>query len=145
MADDRNQLAPSQTIGHYKILSLLGRGGMGEVYLAEDATLGRNVALKLLPADFTNDINRVHRFQQEARAASKLNHPNIVTIHEVGQVDHRHFIAIEFIDGETLRYAPFPASASSVRRGPVRCRDHSQRASGPSRAALPPIVTSSCA
>ena len=103
MADDSNQLAPRQTIGHYKIVSLLGRGGMGEVYLVEDATLGRNVALKLLPADFTNDINRVHRFQQEARAASKLNHPNIVTIHEVGQVDHRHFIATEFIDGETLR------------------------------------------
>ena len=103
VADDRNQLAPRQIIGHYKILSLLGTGGMGEVYLAEDATLGRNVALKLLPADFTNDMNRVHRFQQEARAASKLNHPNIVTIHEVGQVDHTHFIATEFIDGETLR------------------------------------------
>ena len=103
VAHDQNQFAAGLTIGHYKIVSQLGIGGMGEVYLAEDTTLGRKVALKLLPADVTRDIDRVRRFHQEARAASALNHPNIVTIHEVGQVNHRHLIATEFIDGETLR------------------------------------------
>jgi serine/threonine-protein kinase len=76
---------------------------MGEVYLAEDSRLGRKVALKLLSAEFTKDEDRVRRFQQEARAASALNHPNIITIFEIGQVDSSHFIATEFIDGETLR------------------------------------------
>ena len=103
VASDQNELAAGQQMGHYQIVSQLGVGGMGEVYLAEDTTLGRKVALKLLPVDFTRDIDRVRRFQQEARAVSALNHPNIVTIHEVGQVDHRQFIATEFIDGETLR------------------------------------------
>jgi serine/threonine-protein kinase len=77
---------------------------MGEVYLAEDGRLGRKVALKLLSADFTRDVDRVRRFQQEARAASALNHPNIITIFEIGQVDSSHFIATEFIDGSTLRH-----------------------------------------
>jgi serine/threonine-protein kinase len=90
-------------MGHYKIISTLGVGGMGEVYLAKDSRLGRMIALKLLPTSFTQDTERVRRFQQEARAASALNHPNIITIHEVGQIDERHFIATEFIDGETLR------------------------------------------
>lgn len=90
-------------ISHYKVLSLVGSGGMGEVYLAEDTRLGRRVALKLLPEDLANDEQRVGRLQQEARAASNLNHPNILTIHEIGQVDSRHFIATEFIDGDTLR------------------------------------------
>jgi eukaryotic-like serine/threonine-protein kinase len=104
VADEQNELAAGQIIGHYQIVSQLGVGGMGEVYLAEDATLGRKVALKLLPADFTRDIDRLRRFQQEARAASGLNHPNIITIYEIGQVDDRHFIATEFIDGDTLRF-----------------------------------------
>ena len=90
-------------IAHYQVLSLLGAGGMGEVYLAEDTRLGRRVALKLLPEDLATNERRVTRFQQEARAASNLNHPNILTIHEIGEVDSRHFIATEFIDGETLR------------------------------------------
>jgi len=90
-------------ISHYKVLSLVGSGGMGEVYLAEDTGLGRRVALKLLPEDLARDGQRVNRLQQEARAISNLNHPNILTIHEIGQVDSRHFIATEFIDGETLR------------------------------------------
>ncbi|HEX8337888.1 MAG TPA: serine/threonine-protein kinase, partial [Pyrinomonadaceae bacterium] len=90
-------------VGPYKILSLLGAGGMGEVYLAEDARLDRRVALKLLPAEFTRDPERVRRFEREARAASALNHPNIVTIHEVGQSDGAHFIAAEFVEGRTLR------------------------------------------
>jgi eukaryotic-like serine/threonine-protein kinase len=103
VADEQNELAAGQTVGHYRIVSQLGMGGMGEVYLAEDTKLGRQVALKLLPNEFTRDTDRVRRFQQEARAASALNHPNIVTIHEMGQVDDRRFIATEFIDGETLR------------------------------------------
>jgi eukaryotic-like serine/threonine-protein kinase len=92
-----------QRIGHYQILSLLGAGGMGEVYLAEDQSLRRKVALKLLPGRFTQEADRVRRFEQEARAASALNHPNILTIHEIGQVDGRHYLVTEFIDGQTLR------------------------------------------
>src|SRR5581483_9691845 len=90
-------------IGHYQVLSLLGAGGMGEIYLARDTRLGRKLALKLLPAQFTRDADRLRRFEQEARAASALNHPNIITIHEIGQTGDLHFIATEFIDGQTLR------------------------------------------
>src|SRR3989440_3720478 len=92
-----------KTIGHYRITALLGSGGMGEVYLAQDSVLGRKVALKLLPASLTQNTDRLRRFEQEARAASALNHPNIVTIHEIGNDDSFHFIAQEFIDGVTLR------------------------------------------
>ena len=77
---------------------------MGEVYLAEDTRLDRRVALKLLPAAFTKHADRVRRFIQEAKAASALNHPNIITIYEIGEADGKHFIAAEFIDGQTLRY-----------------------------------------
>ena len=93
----------TRTIDHFQILSLLGRGGMGEVYLAQDIRLGRKVALKLLPAEFTADVDRVRRFVKEAKAASALNHPNILTVHEIGQVDGAHYIVTEFIDGQTLR------------------------------------------
>ena len=95
-------------IRHYKILSQLGRGGMGEVYLAEDQTLGRRIALKLLTAEFTQDRDRVRRFEQEAKAASALNHPNIVTIHEIGMAEDGagrvYYIASEFIEGQMLRH-----------------------------------------
>ena len=93
----------SQVLSHYKVLHKIGSGGMGEVYLAEDTTLRRQVALKLLPAHLTGDRERLRRFQQEARAASALNHPNILTIHEVDQADGFHFIVTEFIEGKTLR------------------------------------------
>jgi predicted Ser/Thr protein kinase/roadblock/LC7 domain-containing protein len=91
------------TVGPYKIMADLGKGGMGEVYLAEDTRLRRKVALKLLPSEFTRDAARVRRFEQEARAASALNHPNIITIHEIGEANGAHYIATEFIDGQTLR------------------------------------------
>ena len=96
-------LKPGQFVSHYQILSLLGEGGMGRVYLAEDTKLKRKVSLKFLSHTFTEDRERIHRFEQEARAISALNHPNILTIHEVGEADGSRFIAAEFIDGETLR------------------------------------------
>jgi TolB-like protein/tetratricopeptide (TPR) repeat protein len=96
-------LSPGQRFGHYDEISPLAEGGMGQVYLATDARLGRKVALKLLPSAYTGDAERVRRFGQEARAASALNHPNIVTIHEIGETDSLHFIATEYVDGVTLR------------------------------------------
>jgi eukaryotic-like serine/threonine-protein kinase len=96
-------LTRSDLPDRYSIISFLGVGGMGEVYLAEDTKLGRKVALKTLPAEFTNDKERLRRFHHEARAASALNHPNLLTIHEIGSEAGAHFIAAEFIDGETLR------------------------------------------
>ncbi len=90
-------------ISHYRILSKLGAGGMGEVYLAQDTKLDRKVALKVLPAGVAADQDRMRRFIQEAKTASALNHPNIITIHEIDLTDSIHFIATEFIDGETLR------------------------------------------
>src|SRR5207302_7373615 len=90
-------------LGRYKICAQLGAGGMGEVYLAQDTILGRKVALKILSAEFAAHPDRMKRFVQEAKAASALNHPNILTIYEIDQTDSGHFIATEFIDGETLR------------------------------------------
>src|SRR5438876_1715052 len=92
-----------QTIGHYKISRRIGTGGMGEVYLATDITAGRKAALKLLPARFTGDAERLKRFQQEARAVVALNHPNILTVYEIGEDHSTHYIASEMIEGETLR------------------------------------------
>jgi serine/threonine-protein kinase len=103
LKNDGDESPVGRSIGHYKIVSLLGRGGMGEVYLAEDSRLERKVALKVLPAAFTQDRDRVRRFEREAKAASALNHPNILTIHEIGEVDGAHYIVSEFVEGETLR------------------------------------------
>src|SRR6476660_8337120 len=90
-------------LGRYEIRSLLGTGGMGQVYLAQDLQLRRLVALKLLPPEFTRDEDRLRRFKQEAFAASALNHPNIFTIFEIGHHDEIHFIATEYIEGRSLR------------------------------------------
>ena len=95
--------ARGKRFSHYLILSLLGTGGMAEVYLAEDMRLRRKVALKLLPAAFTRDVDRARRFEQEARTVSALNHPNIVTIYEIGRFNGRQYIATELVEGSTLR------------------------------------------
>jgi serine/threonine protein kinase/Flp pilus assembly protein TadD len=100
---NRMKEAPLKKLAHYRLVSRLGAGGMGEVYLAEDTRLGRKVALKILPAEFVADADRVRRFEQEARAVSALNHPNILVIYEIGKERGVHFIATEFIEGQTLR------------------------------------------
>src|SRR5438876_3179908 len=96
-------IAQGTKLGRYEIRSQLGAGGMGEVYLAQDTKLDRNVALKILPADVASNQDRMRRFTQEAKAAAALNHPNIAHIYEIGEHGGMHFIAMEFIDGVTLR------------------------------------------
>lgn len=97
-------LSPGAKLGRYEIRSQIGVGGMGEVYLAQDTSLDRKVALKVLPENVASNRNRMHRFVQEAKAASGLNHPNIITIHEIGTERGAHFMVTEFIDGENLRH-----------------------------------------
>jgi eukaryotic-like serine/threonine-protein kinase len=108
-------LSPNSHFGLYEIRSLIGQGGMGEVYLAYDSRLRRQVAIKLLPAEFTENKVRLSRFEREAYAASSLNHPNILTIYEIGQHDAHHFIATEYVDGESLR--------QRIRSGPLELRE----------------------
>jgi len=99
-------------LGRYEIRAKIGEGGMGEVYLAQDTKLDRKVALKILPAEVAAHPDRMRRFVQEAKTASALNHPGIITIYEIEQIDSVNFIATEFIDGDTLR--------ESVKNGPLK-------------------------
>ena len=103
MDESRKTLQPGTKLGNFEVSELLGVGGMGEVYLARDSKLGREVAIKVLPAELANDPGRRQRLMTEARAASALNHPNVCIIHEVGETDdHRSFIAMEYIEGQML-------------------------------------------
>jgi serine/threonine protein kinase len=111
MANSPVNLSPSQTIGHYRILSMLGTGGMSDVYRAHDTKLKRDVALKVLPEMFASDHKRLARFQREAHILASLNHPNIATIHDIEEYEGLRFLVLEFVDGETL--------AERVKRGPI--------------------------
>src|SRR6266699_7174257 len=106
-----SDLLPHTSVSHYRIVSKIGVGGMGEVYLAQDTKLDRKVALKILPADLAANQDRMRRFVQEAKAAAALNHPNIAHIYEIGESEGTNFIAMEFVDGETLREKAHPGKS----------------------------------
>ena len=102
-------LTAETQLGPYKIIALIGAGGMGEVYRARDTRLLRDVALKVLPESFTTDPDRLRRFEQEARAVAALNHPNIVSVYDVGDANGMHYIVSELLEGETLRQSLSPS------------------------------------
>ena len=111
--DDAVRIAPGTRFGPYEVLGLLGSGGMGEVYRARDPRLGREVAVKVLPRDMSSDPDRLRRFEQEARAAGALNHPNLVAVFDTGQHEGNPYVVFELLDGVTLRQrlgpGPLPA------------------------------------
>src|SRR6185503_5104121 len=115
ISQDRDTRLVGQTLGHYQVQSLLGRGGMGEVYLARDPRLDRAVALKILPPDLALDMDRMSRFSREAKAASALNHPNVATIHDIGESHGVRFIVMEYVEGHTL--------AEEIADGPLPAAD----------------------
>src|SRR6185503_16671618 len=96
-------LIAGQRLGPYEIVAIIGAGGMGDVYRARDPRLGRDIAIKVLPAAFSADADRLHRFEQEARAAAALNHPNILAVHDIGTAGDAPFIVSELLEGVTLR------------------------------------------
>ena len=131
------------TINHYRLEQMIGRGGMGEVYRAVDTRLGRPVAIKLMREGKGDSALAIHRFLREARAASALNHPNIVTIHDIGETDDgRHYIVQEFIDGATLR-ATHATRETAPRDGDRRRPAGRDGARGRARAPASSIATSS--
>jgi len=103
-------LSAGSRLGPYDVLAPLGAGGMGEVWKARDSRLGREVALKILPEEVASDSSRLHRFEKEARSASALNHPNIVTVYEIGSEGSVSYIAMELVEGKTLRELLFPGA-----------------------------------
>ena len=116
LARDREASLVGRRLGPYQVISVLGVGGMGEVYLAHDERLNRKLALKLLPEQFTRDAARLRRFERESQTASALNHPNIITIYDIGRIEDQHFIAAEYVEGRTLRelLADGPLEATAV-------------------------------
>src|SRR6266536_967295 len=115
-------ISPGSRLGPYEVLSPLGTGGMGEVWRARDPRLGREVAIKVLPEELSADDERLKRFEREARSASALNHPNIVTIHEIGEADGRAFLVMERIEGQTLRELLEDGPLSPRRLLPIACQ-----------------------
>jgi len=110
--------------GRYRLLERIGSGGMAAVFRAQDLKLGRFVAIKMLHESLTSDEGFLRRFQKEAHAAANLTHPNIVTVHDIGQDGHRHYIVMEFIDGQTLKFGPL---ATTRRAGPPALMDQESK------------------
>ena len=122
-------LTAGSKLGPYEILAPIGAGGMGEVYRAKDPRLGRDVAIKVLPASFSADPDRLRRFEQEAKAAGVLNHPNITIVYDIGSHDDAPYVVQELLEGQALRAESRVGASRRARRSTTRCR--SPRASRP--------------